>query len=111
MTAMTAPVAVPTAGMAKPVNVQGVVQTVDGKPLARAGVRLSNAVLADGAGYPLATMVQTLSDEQGKFELAGLPEGFFQVSANSVIRYHQRDWDHVYHTGEKVVIVMVDTGP
>jgi hypothetical protein len=99
-----------TVYLALPAAVQGTVTDTAGKPIAGAKVRADNVMGIDGRGYLLAQRPETKTDEQGRFELSGLPRGYLRLHASDAT--HQiLDSLKVYLVpAEKVSLKMTATG-
>jgi hypothetical protein len=68
--------------LASPITAAGTVKDTLGHPLAGVKVRAASTMALDGCGYILPAKQIATTDAQGRFELAGLPEGYFQLFAS-----------------------------
>jgi hypothetical protein len=69
--------------LAKAAPLSGVVTDTDGKAINNVKVRASSVMAMDGRGYSGLDPREIATDEKGRFELAGLPEGFTQLHATA----------------------------
>ena len=69
--------------LSREVSLKGTVTDEEGHPINGVEVRISTVLGIDGLGYQCADRPRTVSDEQGRFELGHLPEGFVTVKARS----------------------------
>lgn len=104
--------------LASAIVARGVVNTTDGKPVAGVKVRADGVIALDGRGYLPVGSIETVTDADGKFELSGLPEGYFQIDARDS-SHQQEDILHLYgppmngmpaKVYEGVSVVMTATG-
>ncbi len=72
------------AQLAPAVTARGIVIDTAGKPVSGATVRADSLIGPDGRGYIVPNKGETKTDEQGRFEITGLPSGHtsLYVSAN-----------------------------
>jgi hypothetical protein len=69
--------------LAPPARVAGVVKDESGKPIAGAKVSSESTVAVDGAGYTLDKRLEATTDENGRFEMTGLPAGTVTFSVHA----------------------------
>jgi len=62
-----------------PMAVRGAVKSTDGKALAGVTIIPDGVLGVDGRPYGLIEPTETKTNDQGQFELKGLPEGYFQI--------------------------------
>lgn len=73
--------------LAKPATLKGTVRDARGKPLAGVTVETRELVGIDGLSYRNASR-SARSDALGRFEIAGLPEGFMELRADKAGYYY-----------------------
>ncbi|MFI5378814.1 MAG: collagen binding domain-containing protein [Tepidisphaerales bacterium] len=69
--------------LAPEASVTGSVVDDTGKPVAGAEVTVWEPMGMDGTGYRLSDTPKTRTDDQGKFELKGLPQGFCRLTLHA----------------------------
>jgi hypothetical protein len=75
--------------MSRPVTATGIVVDETEHPLSGVKIKAVLIMGADGRGYRLPETPETISDNDGRFQLNGLPIGVIQVRA-SLSGYHHR---------------------
>jgi hypothetical protein len=87
----------------------GIVNDVQGKPIAGVKVAASNTLGIDGMGYPGGG--QDTTDENGLFEITGLPSGFAQLRASAEGLHQQTPMLQTYRVpSDNIILVMTGTG-
>lgn len=90
--------------------ITGTVKDADGKPIRGVKVTVSEVLGIDGLGYPLASEVSDSTDEDGLFELSGLPKGFVTIRCSAESMYQKASFELYDVPSDGITIVMTGTG-
>ena len=87
----------------------GVVSDDSGKPIRGAKVR-AQPLAIDGRGYASPDRNEAITDDQGKFELAGLPKGFAELWCTAQGYFQPESVGKLYDVPSNLTLKLVRTG-
>ncbi len=90
--------------------ITGTVVDVDGKPIRGVKISASQVLGIDGLGYSLQSEVSDTTDEDGLFELTGLPKGCVNLRCSAESMYQKASFELYDVPSDAITITMTHTG-